>query len=143
MVLSKEKFDEIYSQVPRACVEVLIDMGKGNYVLSKRLIHPCVGKWHIPGGTVEFGEELSHAVCRVAKDELGVEVKIKRLIKVLEYIGGVYGSHAIGIVFICKLVGEQKFRGSYQAEEINTFNVKDIPDNTIIEHKNLIKELEE
>lgn len=144
MVLSKENFDKIYSQVPRACVEVLIDMGKGNYVLSKRLISPCIDMWHIPGGTIFFGESLSDSVHRVVKDELGVDVKIKRVVKVLEYIGGVH-DHAIGIVFLCKLeeeMGIDKFRGSYQAEEIKIFNVKDLPLNTIKEHKGLIEELE-
>ncbi len=141
MVLSKEQFDEIYSQVPRACVEVLIDIGKGNYVLSKRLIPPCIGMWHIPGGTIFFRDSLDDTVKRVAKEELGVEVKIKRVVKVIEYT---YENHAISIVFLCKLEkGEQIFKGSYQAEEIKVFNVKDLPDNTIIEHKNLIKELEE
>lgn len=142
MVLSKEMFDEIYSKVPRACAEVLIDMGSGNYVLSKRLIPPCVGMWHIPGGTIFFGESLNGAVERVAKDEIGVNVTIKRVIKVIEYM---YENHAISIVFLCRLKNgeESKFRGSYQAEEIKVFNVKDIPGNTIIEHKNLIKELEE
>lgn len=140
MVLSKEDFDKIYSRVPRACVDVLIDTGSGDYVLTKRLIEPCVGMWHIPGGTVYFRENLKDAVYRVAKDELGVAVRIERIVKVLEYM---YDGHAISTVFLCKLEeGGQIFKGSYQAEEIKIFNVKNLPDNTIVEHKNLIKELE-
>ncbi len=140
--LPKELFDEVYEQVPRLCVEVIIDTSEG-IILTKRLISPCVGMWHIPGGTVYLGEKLEDTVNRVADDELGIQVNIKNMIGIIEYIR-LYEKnfgHAIGIAFLCELKSEeQKFRGSFQAEEIKAF--KTIPDNTVPEQKIFLEKLE-
>ena len=47
--LPQEKYDEIYSKVPRICVEVVIRNEKG-ILLTKRAIPSSEGKWHFPGG---------------------------------------------------------------------------------------------
>lgn len=75
--LSKEEFDKIYQRVPRICVEVIVNTSQG-IILTKRLISPCVGMWHIPGGTVYFGEKLEEAANRIADDELGIDIDIKK-----------------------------------------------------------------
>lgn len=54
-------------------------------LLSKRDIPPNVGAWHIPGGTVLFGEPLVKAVERVARDELGLAVAAGELLGYIEY----------------------------------------------------------
>src|SRR5947209_559433 len=50
-----------------------------------RDIPPNVGAWHIPGGTVLFGEPVVEAVGRVARDELGLEVEVGALLGYIEY----------------------------------------------------------
>ena len=83
--LSKEEFNEIYSKVPRLSVEVLlIDKQKGIY-LTKRSIEPCKDQWHLPGGTVYFGEQIQDAVKRVAQKELGIEVTSSHFVGYIEY----------------------------------------------------------
>ena len=142
--LPKEIFDEIYRQVPRFCVEVVINTKQG-IVLTKRLIPPCVGMWHLPGGTVYNGEKLDEAVHRVAYDELGAKIHIKNMVGIIEY-QDLYDKgfgHLVGIAFLCELKSEeqgQKFKGSFQAEEIETFET--IPDNTIPEQKRFLERLE-
>lgn len=54
-------------------------------VLALRDIPPNEGAWHIPGGTVLFGEPLVEAVKRVARDELGLEVEVGELLGYIEY----------------------------------------------------------
>lgn len=140
--LPTKVFEEIYRQVPRLCVEVVIDTPKG-IILTKRLIPACAGMWHIPGGTVYHGEKLKEAVHRIADDELGVEINIKNMIGVIEYprICEKKYSHAIGIAFLCELKSEdQKFRGSFQGEEIETFKL--IPDDTVPEQKIFLDRLD-
>ena len=82
--LSEAEFREIYSRVPRLTVEVLIADARG-VLLTRRAIEPCRGMWHLPGGTVRFGERLMEAVRRVAEDELGISVTAARMVGYIEY----------------------------------------------------------
>lgn len=54
-------------------------------LLMLRDIPPNVGAWHIPGGTVLFGEQLVDAVRRVARDELEREIEVGELLGYIEY----------------------------------------------------------
>ena len=82
--LPKAEFDWIFSRVPRLTVEVVISGSRG-VLLSLRDIEPCKGLWHLPGGTVRFGEPVSDAVTRVAHDELGVDVQVGAFLGFIEY----------------------------------------------------------
>jgi ADP-ribose pyrophosphatase YjhB (NUDIX family) len=83
--LPKAEFDSIFSRVARLCVEVVIVTPERGVLLKLRDIPPNVGAWHIPGGTVLFGEPVVEAVKRVARDELGVEVEVGELLGYIEY----------------------------------------------------------
>lgn len=82
--LSQKEFWEIYKKVPRLTVEIIAKNDKGVY-LTERNIEPCKGLWHLPGGTVRFGEPLVEAVKRIAKRELGIDVTETNLIGYIEY----------------------------------------------------------
>ncbi|MGZ4228024.1 MAG: NUDIX domain-containing protein [Solirubrobacteraceae bacterium] len=83
--LPKAEFDAIFSRVPRLCVEVVMCTPERGVLLMLRDIPPNVGAWHIPGGTVLFGERLTDAVRRVARDELGLDVSVGDLLGYIEY----------------------------------------------------------
>jgi len=83
--LSQEEFDYIYSKVPRLTVEVIVKNDERQIYLTKRAIEPCKGQWHLPGGTVRFGELMSRAVQRIAKRELGIDVQESRNTGYIEY----------------------------------------------------------
>jgi ADP-ribose pyrophosphatase YjhB (NUDIX family) len=83
--LPKDEFDWIFSRVPRLTVEVVISSPDLGVLLSLRDIEPCRGMWHLPGGTVRFGEPLVEAVARVARDELGLTVDVGELLGYIEY----------------------------------------------------------
>ena len=82
--LPQAAYEEIYAKVPRLTVEVVIASEDG-VLLTRRQTGPCQGLWHIPGGTVRFGEPLTDAVHRVAEQELGLEVTIDGLLGYVEY----------------------------------------------------------
>ena len=82
--LPQAEYEGIYAKVPRLTVEVVIVSSDG-VLLARRQAGPCQGLWHIPGGTVRFGERLSNAVHRVAGQELAVEVDIDGLLGYVEY----------------------------------------------------------
>ena len=71
---TKAEFDAIYAKVPRLTVEVVVKNEEGAILLTERAIEPCSGQWHLPGGTVFFGESLLDAVKRVAARELNITV---------------------------------------------------------------------
>ncbi len=130
--IPKVEFDSIFSRVPRLTVEVIIDSPHG-IILSKRAIEPCIGQWHIPGGTVRFNESLEDAVKRVAKDELDVEVEVKKLLGYIEYpeiLKTGYKGWPVGIAFKATILRGNP-SGGIQGEEIGYF--KQTPENTIIE----------
>ena len=54
-------------------------------LLMLRDIPPNIGAWHIPGGTVLFGESLAGAIRRVARGELGLDVEPGELLGYIEY----------------------------------------------------------
>lgn len=82
--LTPDEFRDIYSKVPRLTVEVVLRSPAG-VLLTLRDIEPCRGLWHLPGGTVRFGEKLLDAVRRVAGRELGIEVVAARPLGYIEY----------------------------------------------------------
>lgn len=82
--LSQEEFNYIYGKVPRLTVEIILKTEKGVF-LTLRNIEPCKGLWHLPGGTVRFGERLTDAVHRIAKRELGINVIAAKQIGYIEY----------------------------------------------------------
>ncbi len=73
--LDEEEYKNIYSKVPRLTVEVIVRNDSGALYLVRRSIEPCKGQWHLPGGTVRFGETLLAAVRRVALRELSIDVR--------------------------------------------------------------------
>jgi 8-oxo-dGTP diphosphatase len=83
--LPKADYDAIYRRVPRLCVEVVIVAPERGVLLSLRDIPPNEGAWHIPGGTVLFGEPLIEAVKRVTLDELRLEANVGELLGYIEY----------------------------------------------------------
>ena len=83
--LTEQEFWDIYKKVPRLTVEIIVRNKKGEVYLTKRNIEPCKGLWHLPGGTVRFGEPLTDAVKRIAERELGVTPTDTKLLGYIEY----------------------------------------------------------
>lgn len=112
--LPEEEFLAIYRRVPRLCVEVVIVSPQRGVLLALRDIPPNVGAWHIPGGTVLFGERLTDAVQRVARDEVGLEVRAAELLGYIEYPSHYENGldSPVGIAFRAEVVGGEPARES-------------------------------
>jgi 8-oxo-dGTP diphosphatase len=63
---------------------VVIDNGRT--LLIRRGSAPLQGEWSIPGGLLEVGETIEHAVVRELAEETGLEVQVIELIEVFERI---------------------------------------------------------
>ena len=55
---------------------------RGRVLLVKRRHPPNRGRWALPGGLVELGEDVEDAVLREVKEELGILVKLEALLDV-------------------------------------------------------------
>lgn len=97
----------------------------GQIVLIRRKDDGC---WSLPGGMVDWGEDVPHAVCRELREETGLElVKIRRLV-------GVYSSpdrdpriHSICIAVEAEVAGKMTIKDSLEVMEIQAFPPSSLP----------------
>ncbi len=64
-----------YPMQPIVGVGAVIVQG-GKLVLVKRGVEPGKGKWSVPGGAVELGEEVRETALREAKEECGLDIEL-------------------------------------------------------------------
>lgn len=75
----------LYPDTPIVGVGAVI-IKSGMILLEKRKNEPGKGKWSIPGGVVEVGEELQQALKREVKEETGLNAASCSLIDVVDSI---------------------------------------------------------
>lgn len=133
-----EEFKQIYSRVPRLSVDMVIRQGSG-IVLTLRTIEPCKGQWHLPGGTVLFGESLEGAALRAAREEAGIEARITGMLGIIEYAHerewGTF-SRTVAVVYEAEIVSGE-LRGSEEGEQIGVF--ERLPEPMIVDHREFLE----
>lgn len=130
--LSEKDFHRIYQKVPRVTVDVIIKDRRG-ILLIKRSIKPDIGKWHLPGGTVNFKENLIDAAKRKAKEETGLQVRIKKFLGIFEYVKRWKEpgyEHVIDLVFLAEPI-RGRLKGNKKAGKVLKF-FKRLPKNMIL-----------
>ncbi|MBI1978628.1 MAG: NUDIX hydrolase [Candidatus Aenigmarchaeota archaeon] len=137
--LTTREFHYIFKKTPRVTVDLVIKDRRG-ILLIKRDIRPDIGKWHFPGGTVYYKERILDAVKRKAREETGLQIKIKKLLGVFDIMR--YrepgNTHIVDLIFLVrpirgKLRGNKKFGG----ETLKFF--KRLPKNMMIEHRQILQ----
>jgi len=75
-------------------------------LLVQRGKEPSYGKWSIPGGLVELGESLEHAVVREVREEVDLDIKVRDLVVALDRVikdeAGRVEYHYILLDFLCE-----------------------------------------
>ncbi len=97
----------------------------GRIVLIRRRDN---GLWGLPGGMVDWGEDIPNAVERELMEETGLElVKIRRLV-------GVYSApdrdpriHSICVLVEAEVKGEMEVQDTLEVMEIQAFCVNSLP----------------
>lgn len=102
--LPQETWETVVRSVPIVSVDLVVHYDEG-IVLGQRTNEPARGEWFVPGGTVRKHERLRDAVDRIAREELGVDVTIKRKLGVYEHFYDVAdvedadGKHYVPVAF--------------------------------------------
>jgi 8-oxo-dGTP diphosphatase len=70
---------------------------------------PLAGYWSLPGGVLEAGETLDHAVRREVREETGLEIEPLRVVEIFERIirdeTGAPEYHYVLIDYLCRVTG--------------------------------------
>jgi len=94
----------IYFRDPVVAVIVRV-IHDDRVLLVKRGVDPERGKWALPAGYVDYGEDPRQAAVREVKEETGLDVRVSALIDVLGPDGAPGSKMSIAILFEGELLG--------------------------------------
>ncbi len=95
-------------QVITACALIHHDFdGVRKIFLAKRAATKkfLPGAWEIPGGHIDFGENIVEGLKREIAEEFETEVRVGDPFAVFDYTNPVKGSHSIEVIYFATLVG--------------------------------------
>jgi 8-oxo-dGTP diphosphatase len=76
----------VTTPLPQLCVGAVV-VEEGRLLLVRRGRGPGEGRWSVPGGRVEAGEEVEEAVARELREETGLAGRCRRLLGWAERVG--------------------------------------------------------
>ena len=120
---------------PYLTVDIIIEIGK-QIVLIKRK-NPPLG-WAITGGFVDYGESVEDAAIREAKEETGLDVKLKTLLYVYSDPKRDPRGHTTSVAFIAKAKGVPV--GADDADEAQLFKLDALPKPLSFDHRRILQD---
>jgi 8-oxo-dGTP diphosphatase len=91
----------------------------------------------LPGGFVDVGESVEDAVVREMKEEISLDVEIKRLFGVYSEPSRDKRFHTVSVVYVCKAYGEPI--GADDAKEAKLVKLKDLElDKLVFDHGDIL-----
>lgn len=115
---------------------------KNKFLLTKRRSPKKEwNKWQFPGGGLEFAERLEEGLKREIKEEVGIDIKIKGFLTVMEIIRQRDHFHGIFFVFLCQMANDKnQIKLNYEASEYNWFSKEEILKlDTLLGTKEIVK----
>jgi 8-oxo-dGTP diphosphatase len=120
----------------------LVPYPDNKILLIKRNTIPFKGYWALPGGRMDPGETVEQTIVREVKEETGLDVTIVR--KVGEYVEkGVKDDvdyEYYPTCFVVKPVGGEIKKQESEIQEINLFNLNELPKPLAFVHEEMIKD---
>lgn len=127
-------FQKIKNSVPLSCVDIIL-IRNDQFLLVKRSIPPYKNKWCLPGGIIKKNQKIIERLNCVARHELGVKIKI---VRVLGFYEKIYKDrHDISHCYIVKSDNKDIIL-DFQAYEFKFF--KHIPKNIASFHAIMLKD---
>jgi 8-oxo-dGTP diphosphatase len=125
---------------PRIGVGVLLLDASDRILLLRRTRPPEAGCWSIVGGKPNFLESLESCAIREAEEEVGVSIRIERLLGVTDHILPHENQHWISPAFLAHIVdGEARNCEPEKIAEIRWFSPHELPKNLAMPARNAIR----
>lgn len=84
---------------------------EGKVLMIKRKFEPNKGRWSLPGGLLEVGEDPEEAAKREVREELGLEVAVEGLLQVANEVipdaSGKVRYHFVLVDYLMKPLGDK------------------------------------
>lgn len=96
---------------PAVAVDGLVLL-EGKLVTVLRRNEPFRGMPALPGGFVELGETVEHAVVREVREETGLETRVVRLVGVFSNPNRDPRGQVVSVAYALEVVGRQPVAGS-------------------------------
>ncbi len=126
-------------KTPKVTVDIILEK-EDKIILVKRGIEPWKGKLALPGGHVEYEENVENAAIRETKEETNLNVEVKDILGVYSESKRDPRYHAISTVFIGKIINGNLEAGS-DANDANFYNIKKIKkEDMSFDHWKIIKD---
>jgi ADP-ribose pyrophosphatase YjhB (NUDIX family) len=119
--------DFVHFTDPKVGVGVLV-MQEGKLLLVQRIMSPEIGKWSIPAGFLDHGEDPHETAVREVLEETNLEVEITGLVDVYyNHNATVQGGASIFILYSAKLLGGT-LRAGDDAQAAKFFGPHELPE---------------
>lgn len=115
----------IFFTDPKVGVGVLVE-DEGRLLLVRRGMDPERGKWSLPAGYVDQGEDPKATAAREAWEETGLVVEVAEVLDVFHNPPGAGGA-SIFILYRARVVGGEIIAGD-DAEDARYFSPDDLPE---------------
>lgn len=127
---------------PRVGVGVLIVDANDRALLTLRKRPPEAGHWSIVGGKVDYLETLEDCAVREAREEVGVQIAIVRLLCVTDHCLPKENQHWVSPAFLGRIVsGEPHNCEPDKTLKVSWFPLSALPPNLTMTARNAIRAL--
>jgi len=111
---------------PKVGVGVAV-MQEGKILLVRRRMNPGIGKWSLPAGFVDYGEDPQETAVKEALEETNLHVEIESLMDVYHNPIDKSGGASIFILYQANLLGGTPQAGD-DADAVGFFALDNLPD---------------
>ncbi len=105
-VLTCSRCGWIHWNNPAPTASVLI-LRRGRVLLVRRAVAPARGAWDTPGGFIEAGETAEQAARRETREELGIDVRLERVLGIYPDVYGPDRRPSLNIYYVARMRGDR------------------------------------